>query len=75
MSLGNKKAISAHEESYVFAIARKPHTPCGHAAKGSHHLVTLTGSATNSAHRKSYASVTMRKRIDASSRSQGVALG
>ena len=53
MSLGNKKAISAHEESYVFAIARKPHTPCGHAAKGSHHLVTLTGSTDSSAHKKS----------------------
>ena len=44
-------------------------------AVGERHLVTLTGSATNSSHNKSYASVTMRKRIVASSRSQGAALG
>ncbi|MBR4813943.1 MAG: hypothetical protein IKZ67_00605 [Paludibacteraceae bacterium] len=44
-------------------------------AVGKHHFVTLTGSTTSSSHKKSYASVIVRKRIDASSRSQGVALG
>ncbi|MCR5498193.1 MAG: hypothetical protein K6F48_10160 [Paludibacteraceae bacterium] len=44
-------------------------------AVGGNHFVTLTGSTLNSSHKKSYASVIVRKRIDASSRSQGVALG
>ena len=44
-------------------------------AVGKHHFVTLTGSTLNSAHKKSYASVIVRKRMAASSRSQGAALG
>ena len=42
---------------------------------GERHLATLTGSAANSAHKKSYASVTARKRMAASSRSASVAVG